>query len=137
MAYTSPHHTVCSTNCCLMLRLSAYLYRYTQNQTYYDATNVSNQFIQSHLYDDSAGYVRDTIGLNDCEYTNDLILTYNTGLYLEGLCVYLTNEGLDNSPYVCDIPEEYTFKLIYIQDWERSSILRLGTRDGSMLTASS
>ena len=117
--------------------LSAYLYKYTQNETYYNATNLSNQFIQSHLYDNNAGYVRDTIGLNDCEYTNDLILTYNTGLYLEGLCVYLTNEGLDNSPYVCDIPEEYTFKLIYIQDWERSSILRLGTRDGSILTVSS
>ena len=93
-----------STNRALILRLSAYLYRYTQNQTYYDAMNLSNQFIQSHLYDDSAGYVRDTIGLNDCEYTNDFVLTYNTGLYLEALCVYMNDEGLDSSPYVSDIP---------------------------------
>ena len=93
-----------STNRTLILRLSAYLYRYTQNQTYYNATDLSNQFIQSHLYDDSAGYVRDTIGLNDCEYTNDFVLTYNTGLYLEALCVYMNDEGLDSSPYVSDIP---------------------------------
>ena len=93
-----------STNRTLILRLSAYLYKYTQNQTYYNATDLSNQFIQSHLYDDSAGYVRDTIGLNDCEYTNDFVLTYNTGLYLEALCVYMNNEGLDSSPYVSDIP---------------------------------
>ena len=93
-----------STNRTLILRLSAYLYKYTQNQTYYNATDLSNQFIQSHLYDDSAGYVRDTIGLNDCEYTNDFVLTYNTGLYLEALCVYMNDEGLDSSPYVSDIP---------------------------------
>lgn len=66
------------------LRLSAYLYEITQNQTYYDAASLAHKFIQSHLYDPT-GSIKHMLNLTDCTYPNTFILTYNTGLYIEGL----------------------------------------------------
>ena len=58
---------------------------------------LSNQFIRSHLYDDNAGYVKDTIELDDCGYASDSMLAYNTGLYLEALCASSNRSDLVDS----------------------------------------
>ena len=46
--------------------------------------------------DTTTGLVRDIIDLSNCRYTNDLILTYNTGLYLEAVSVLGDIKGDDN-----------------------------------------
>ena len=68
-------------------RVSAYLYEATKNQTYRDAASSSQRFIQTQLMDTTTGLVRDLIDLSNCRYENELILTYNTGLYLEAVSV--------------------------------------------------
>ena len=70
------------------VRLSAYLYNATLNQTYYDSANDAQMFIQSHLYDpNKPHYVMDAINLTDCSITNNFSLTFNNGLYLEALTI--------------------------------------------------
>lgn len=71
----------------LTFRLSAYLYEATNNQTYLEAASLSQKFIQAHLTDASTSCIKDLIFLNDCSYPNNFIVTYNTGLYLEGITV--------------------------------------------------
>ena len=68
-------------------RLSAYLYEFTRNETYRDAASSAQRFLHSHLVDSKTGLVRDLIDLENYGYGNNLLLTYNTGLYLEGLTV--------------------------------------------------
>ena len=75
-------------------RLSAYLYAFTDNQTFFTAANTSRTFIDAHLYNRSGGYVRDSFGIQRCDTGDDLIRTYNTGLYLEALGV-LANKTND------------------------------------------
>ena len=68
-------------------RLSAYLYESTANETYRNAANLTQDFIQSHFYIPSNGLVRDSISLTDCSYPNDWELTNNAGLYLGAVSV--------------------------------------------------
>lgn len=70
------------------LRLSAYLYDITSNQTYYDATIRSRDFMQSHLYNTSGGYIVDSFNPATCGYAGSAAVTYKMGLYLEALSVF-------------------------------------------------
>ena len=68
-------------------RLSAYLYGSTANDTYRNAANLTQSFIQSHFYTPSNSLVRDSISLSDCSYPNDFTLTNDAGLYLGAVSV--------------------------------------------------
>ena len=74
-------------------RLSAYLYDVTDNQTFRDAANTSRTFIDAHLHNKTGGYVRDGFNIQPCNSDDPLVMTYNTGLYLEGLSVFANKTG--------------------------------------------
>ena len=82
-----------------ILRLSAYLYKITGNKTFEESANLTRDVIRSQLYDSTEGYVRDTINLSDCRFSNHFNLTYNSGLYLEGISV-LASTSDDSFRYV-------------------------------------
>lgn len=69
-------------------RLSAYLYDITDNQTYYDATVMTYTFIDSHIFNEAKGYVMDSFLVQTCVGDDPLVMTYNTGLYLEALSLF-------------------------------------------------
>ena len=74
-------------------RLSAYLYYVTDNQTFRDAAHTSRTFIDAHLHNKTGGYVSDGFGIQPCNTADSLVMTYNTGLYLEGLSVFANKTG--------------------------------------------
>ncbi|KAK7688566.1 hypothetical protein QCA50_008104 [Cerrena zonata] len=74
------------------MALSAYLYEITSNRTYHDSADLTRAFIQTQLYNEIGHYVKDSLGLANCKY-NNLVLTYNSGLYLEALSVFANATG--------------------------------------------
>ena len=59
----------------------------TTNQTYKAAASLAQTFISSHLRDSSSGRIRDAMSLSNCNYLNNNMITYNSGLYLEAVSV--------------------------------------------------
>lgn len=80
-------------------RLSARLFEATGNTTYQLAAQLSAWFIQSHLYDGTV--IIDTFDLSNCT-ANLAQETYNSGLVIEGLSVYVnqTNNATMRSLWV-------------------------------------
>ena len=68
-------------------RLSAYLYNFTQNETYFTSAHSAYQFIQSHLYDSTTHSLQYKIYLFDCTYQDKPPFASDVGLYLEALTV--------------------------------------------------
>ena len=67
----------------------------TSNQTYHDAANLTNEFLYSHLYDQTTVHLCDSFNLTTCIRWSDKY-TYDMGLYLEGLSV-LANKTSDQA----------------------------------------
>jgi hypothetical protein len=67
-------------------RLSAYLFRETQNSTYATAAQLSTEFIYRHMSAPSNDYIVDSIDIGSCK-SNNAQLTYNSAFYIEGSVV--------------------------------------------------
>ena len=64
----------------------------TSNITYYNFTELAGRFIRSHLFNGTV--ILDTVDISSCEVvpkTGTLLLSYNTGLFLEGVSVHSRN----------------------------------------------
>ena len=84
---TSSSHLVRRRLKALFDRLSAYLYNFTQNETYFTSAHSAHQFIQSHLYDSTTHSLQYKIHLNNCMYQDGPPFASDVGLYLEALTV--------------------------------------------------
>ena len=71
----------------LFVRLSAYLYTFTQNDTYLTSANSAHQFIQSHLYNSITHSLQYKMYLTNCTYQDEPPFASDAGLYLEALTV--------------------------------------------------
>ncbi|CAL1698180.1 unnamed protein product [Somion occarium] len=96
------------------MALSAYLYEMTNNNTSGDAAELSRQFIQSHLYNESAGYVMDFLDPPTCSIANNFQWTYNMGLYLEAISVYANKT---NNVTLTDFANELTVHAVKSTAW--------------------
>ena len=83
---THPIYTM-TTKISFFVRLSAYLYSFTQNDTYLSSANSAHQFIQSHLYNSTTHSLQYKIHLPDCTYQDVPPFASDVGLYLEALTV--------------------------------------------------
>ncbi|KAK7688641.1 hypothetical protein QCA50_008179 [Cerrena zonata] len=100
------------------MALSAYLYDITDNQTFHDATVITYSFINSHLFNNTGNYVTDSFDVSTCVGDDPLVMTYNTGLYLEALSVFANKTS--NSTLV-QIADQLALSAIKSPSWTNTT----------------